>query len=289
MPPLDEEYDSDVQEEAIKVNALSKNDLVDFNMLLNSLTKYYKNHLVVKRISALVEDSMCFGLLGANGAGKTTVFKMLTGDEKISAGQAFIKSFNVSHEMNKIHNLIGYCPQFDALLEELTGRQTLRIFALIKGIPRSQVSDTVKILADKLRLTKYMDKRVKTYSGGTKRKLSTAISLVGDPEVLLLDEPTSGMDPEAKRRVWNVIIEARSHGKSVILTSHSMEECEALCTKIAIMVDGRFKCLGSTQHLKNKFSSGFLLTIKAGKHKSVEHILEIKEFVNRYFPEADLK
>lgn len=94
----------------------------------------------------------------------------------------------------------------------------------------------------------------------------------------------------AKRQLWNVIIEARSQGKSIILTSHSMDECEALCTKVAIMVDGQFKCLGSTQHLKNKFSNGYTLTVKIGKDSNtVDHVLEVKEFVNKSFMEADLK
>jgi len=227
--------------------------------------------------------------LGANSAGKTTTFKMLTGDEFITDGDAFVKGFSVKDEINDIHSYIGYCPQYDELLVELTGRQTLNIIGLIRGIPRKVIPDVIRSLAERFNFTKYLDQRIKTYSGGTKRKLSTALSLIGDPQIIFLDEPTTGMDPGAKRQVWNVLIEARSNGKSIILTTHSMEECEALCTKIAILVDGQFKCLGSTQHLKNKFSNGFMLTIKIGKEKSFQHILDVKDFVNKSFMGADLK
>ncbi|MED6268573.1 ATP-binding cassette sub- A member 1, partial [Characodon lateralis] len=104
----------------------------------------------------------------------------------------------------------------------------------------------------KLGLVKYANKSAGTYSGGNKRKLSTAISLIGCPPVVFLDEPTTGMDPKARRFLWDCILSVIKEGRSVILTSHSMEECEALCTRMAIMVNGRFKCLGSIQHLKNR-------------------------------------
>ncbi len=198
---------------------------------------------------------------------------------------------SVKNELNKVHKKIGYCPQFDALIEELTGRETLNIFAMIRGIPRSQIEEASQKLADKLNFSQHLDKPVKSYSGGTKRKLSTALALIGDPQVIFLDEPTTGMDPGAKRQLWNVLINERNRGKSLILTSHSMEECEALCTRLAIMVQGQFKCLGSTQHLKNKFSKGFILTIKIGKDESQrgdERLEEIKLFVIEQFPYAEL-
>lgn len=117
----------------------------------------------------------CFGLLGVNGAGKTSTFKMLTGDETISAGEAWVDGISVKTSMNKVHQRIGYCPQFDALLDDLTGRETLRIFALLRGIPRREIDGVSRQLAEELAFTKHLDKRIKAYSGGNKRKLSTAL------------------------------------------------------------------------------------------------------------------
>jgi ATP-binding cassette subfamily A (ABC1) protein 3 len=194
--------------------------------------------------------------------------------------------------MIKVHRKIGYCPQFDALLEDLTGREILKIFCLLRGIPKDQIHNVSMQLAEDLNFSQHLDKRVKAFSGGNKRKLSTSLALVGSPSVIYLDEPTTGMDPGARRQLWNSIMKVRETGKSVVLTSHSMEECEALCTRLAIMVNGEFKCLGSTQHLKNKFSRGFVLTIKAGKEVVTDrltHLNQIKTFVRRTFPGAALE
>ena len=137
-----------------------------------------------------------------------------------------------------------------------------------------------------------IDKRIDEYSGGNKRKLSTAVALIGSPSVVYLDEPTTGMDPGAKRRLWSVISRYRASGKSIVLTSHSMEECEALCTRLAIMVNGELKCLGSSQHLKNKFSKGYLLTIQMSSRNfddSQKEVVRVKSFVLANLPRSELK
>lgn len=187
---------------------------------------------------------------------------MLTGDEKISHGTAWLRGISLKSDMPTVHQMIGYCPQFDALLDDLTGRQTLEIFCLLRGVPRRQINEMSMRLAGDLNFAKHLDKLVSEYSGGNKRKLSTAVALIGNPMVIYLDEPTTGMDPGAKRHLWSLICKVRNSGKSIVLTSHSMEECEALCTRLAIMVNGEFKCLGSTQYLKNKFSDGYVLSVK---------------------------
>jgi ATP-binding cassette subfamily A (ABC1) protein 3 len=132
-------------------------------------------------------------MLGVNGAGKTSTFKMLTGDETISSGEAWVDGISIKTNMNQVHQRIGYCPQFDALIEDLTGRETLKIFALLRGVPRSKIQEISEQLAEDLNFTKHLDKLTKAYSGGNKRKLSTALALIGDPSVIYLDEPTSGM------------------------------------------------------------------------------------------------
>ncbi|XP_062556229.1 phospholipid-transporting ATPase ABCA3-like [Armigeres subalbatus] len=257
--------DDDVLIEKQKVNRMCEREISNTNLVIQDLTKYYKRFLAVNQLSVSVDTSECFGLLGINGAGKTSTFKMLTGDENISSGQAWIKGINLKSNMNEVHKHIGYCPQFDAVLEDLTGRETLKIFALIRGIPDHDIRTASEKLALELNFMQHIDKRIKEYSGGNKRKLSTALALLANPTVVYLDEPTTGMDPGAKRHLWNVILNAKKSGKSIVLTSHSMEECEALCTRLAIMVNGEFKCLGSTQHLKNKFSKGYFLTVKIKK------------------------
>ncbi|CAK1547174.1 unnamed protein product [Leptosia nina] len=260
-PPLLNEanLDPDVLDEIhhAKTTLLSKHTLV-----AHSLSKYYGKKLAVDQISFTVGEAECFGLLGVNGAGKTTTFKMLMGDESISSGDAFVCGYSVKSDLTSVYEHIGYCPQFDAVFGELTGRETLKLFSLFRGIHDEHSTVRAEVLAAALGFTKHLDKRVDQYSGGNKRKLSTAVALMGGARLVFVDEPTTGVDPAAKRQVWRALRNARRANTSFVLTSHSMEECEALCSRLTVMVNGRFQCLGSPQHLKNKFSQGFTLTIK---------------------------
>ncbi|XP_062542040.1 phospholipid-transporting ATPase ABCA3-like [Armigeres subalbatus] len=288
----DSRLDSDVLEEKKRIGAMSQSEIESYNLVLKDLSKYYKNFRAVNKLSVGIRHSECFGLLGINGAGKTSTFKMMTGDESISDGQAWVNGISLQTNMNRVHQQIGYCPQFDALLEDMTGRETLKMFALLRGVKDVELNSVSITLAEELSFLKHIDKKTRNYSGGNKRKLSTALALMGNPAVVYLDEPTTGMDPGAKRQFWNVMCRIREAGKAIVLTSHSMEECEALCTRLAIMVNGEFKCLGSTQHLKNKFSEGFLLTVKVKREPLDElrsRVDRVKIFVGQKFPGAVLK
>nr|XP_020649018.1 ATP-binding cassette sub-family A member 2 [Pogona vitticeps] len=264
----------------------------DNDMLkIENLTKVYKSRkigriLAVDRLCVGVRPGECFGLLGVNGAGKTTTFKMLTGDESTTGGEAFVNGHSILKELLQVQQSLGYCPQFDALFDELTAQEHLELFTRLRGIPWKDEERVVKWALKKLELSKYANKPASTYSGGNKRKLSTAIALIGYPAFIFLDEPTTGMDPKARRFLWNLILDIIKTGRSVVLTSHSMEECEALCTRLAIMVNGRLKCLGSIQHLKNRFGDGYMITVRT---KSSLNVKEVVRFFNRNFPEAVLK
>lgn len=272
LPPETEDavLDDDILAEKQRVNAMSEDDIGFNNLVIKKVSKFYGKFLAVNQISIAIKPAECFGLLGVNGAGKTTTFKMLTGDERISDGNAWVRGISLKSHMPDVHKMIGYCPQFDALIEDLTGRETLEMFALLRGVPRDDINGVSLRLASELNFTKHIDKKISEYSGGNKRKLSTAVALLGNPSVVYLDEPTTGMDPGAKRNLWNMVQKVRNSGKAIVLTSHSMEECEALCSRLAIMVNGEFKCLGSTQHLKNKFSKGYVLSVKVQRCSETE-------------------
>uniref|UniRef100_A0A8D0GV65 ABC transporter domain-containing protein n=1 Tax=Sphenodon punctatus TaxID=8508 RepID=A0A8D0GV65_SPHPU len=260
-------------------------------LVIKELTKVYNSSeflLSVDRISLAVSKGECFGLLGFNGAGKTTTFKMLTGDETITSGDAYVDGHSILANIKKVQQRIGYCPQFDALLDHMTGRETLSMYARLRGIPERYIGSCVENMLRGLLLEPYADKLVRTYSGGNKRKLSAGIALIGGPPVIFLDEPSTGMDPVARRLLWDAVTRTRECGKSIIITSHSMEECEALCTRLAIMVNGQFKCLGSPQHLKSKFGSGYTLLAKT-QNDEEEDLQAFKAFVEKTFPGSILK
>ena len=144
----------------------------------------------------------------------------------------------------------------------LTGRELLEIYSDMKGIPRSMRTAMVTEIMTELDLIKYEHVRCGTYSGGNKRKLSTAMALLGNPSGVFLDEPSAGMDPEARKKMWTVIGNIKKRNAAIVLTTHSMEEAESLCDRIAIMVAGRIRCVGSATHIKNKFGSGYEVEIK---------------------------
>ena len=150
-----------------------------------------------------------------------------------------LNGHDIRTEMAQVRRQIGYCPQFDALIELMTGRELLVMYAQLRGIPADGVDAEVTRLINLLALEKHADKLSWTYSGGNKRKLSTAIALVGRPPIVFLDEPTTGVDPGARRFLWDALLEVLEEGAVIVLTSHSMEECEALCTRLTIMADGQ--------------------------------------------------
>ncbi|NXC50112.1 ABCAD protein, partial [Penelope pileata] len=264
-------------------------------LLLYNLRKCYgsfsKKNTVVENISLGIPRGECFGLLGTNGAGKSTTFKMLTGDIIPSAGRAVIRTPTGS-EMDILSAssegiLVGYCPQQDALDDLLTGWEHLYYYCTLRGIPKQHICKVAEDLVNQLQLSAHADKLVRTYSAGTKRKLSTALALVGKPQILLLDEPSSGMDPCSKRYLWKTILKEVQDGCAAVLTSHSMEECEALCTRLAIMVNGSFKCLGSPQHIKNRFGDGY--SVKIWLSKEISYRRTILDCLQLHFPGAQFK
>ncbi|XP_010120287.1 PREDICTED: ATP-binding cassette sub-family A member 12 [Chlamydotis macqueenii] len=284
------EEDGDVQAERNRVES----GKADFDVVqLQNLTKIYhlphKRIVAVKNISLGVPAGECFGLLGVNGAGKTTIFKMLTGDIGASSGRLRVQDHSGSlNDISEAHwSLFGYCPQEDALDDLLTVEEHMYYYARLHGIPEREIKGVVLQLLHRLNLLAYKDRVTSMCSYGTNRKLSTALALIGNPSILLLDEPSSGMDPNAKRHLWKIISEEVQNKCSVILTSHSMEECEALCTRLAIMVNGSFQCIGSLQHIKSRFGRGF--TVKMHLNSNAVCTETLTEFMKSHFPNTCLK
>ncbi|OQV15717.1 ATP-binding cassette sub-family A member 1 [Hypsibius exemplaris] len=278
--------DRDVAQERLRVLSGQADASV---LKVRDLTKTFRQrkrvHTAVDKVSFAIGKGECFGLLGVNGAGKTTTFKMLTGNLTPTTGDAFVNDHSVVSDLDRARQHVGYCPQFDAINELLTGREHLQFYARIHGIPEKYVRKAADRGIHRLQLSAYANRSAGGYSGGNKRKLSTAIALIGDPDIVFLDEPTTGMDPKARRFLWNCILSMIREGRSVTLTSHSLEECENLCTKLAIMVNGRFQCFGSLQHLKSRFGFGYSVVIRCAP----ESMHQVCAFMEETFRGARLQ
>ena len=219
--------------------------------------------VAVRNLSLHVSAGEVVGLLGHNGAGKTTTMRMVIQEEGVTSGRVRIGEEEVVSNQAEAFQQLGYCPQFDAVWQRVTVREHLALYATLRGVPKARIPSLVSSYFTGLRIEEHADKYAKDCSGGTKRKLSYAMSMLGAPKIVLLDEPSTGMDPQSKRFVWDTIEASfqEGEGRGAILTTHSMEEADALCSRVGIMVKGELRCLGSTQHLKNKFGAGYQLEV----------------------------
>jgi len=218
---------------------------------VKGLRKSYKNLHVLKSVDFEVEKGSIFALLGSNGAGKTTIVKILTTLLKQDSGTATVNGFDVAAKPDDVRQSISLTGQFAAVDEILTGRENLIMITRLRHLknPRQVADDLLNCFG----LTDAADRRVSTYSGGMRRRLDIAMSLIGKPQIIFLDEPTTGLDPEARIEVWKVVKELANNGTTVFLTTQYLEEAEQLADRIAILHEGRVIANGTLADLKKLF------------------------------------
>lgn len=218
---------------------------------VTGLQKSYKQLQVLKGVDFEVKKGTIFALLGSNGAGKTTIVKILTTLLKQDSGTASINGFDVASKPDEVRQSISLTGQFAAVDEILTGRENLIMIAKLRHLKElHQIADD---LLNRFGLTDAADRRVSTYSGGMRRRLDIAMSLVGKPQVIFLDEPTTGLDPEARLEVWKTIKELANNGTTVFLTTQYLDEAEQLADRIAILHEGKIIANGTLSDLKKLF------------------------------------
>ncbi len=235
---------------------------------VKGLQKSYKKLHVLKGVDFEAEKGSIFALLGSNGAGKTTIIKILTTLLRQDSGTACVNGFDVAAKPDHVRQSISLTGQFAAVDEILTGRENLIMIARLRHLknPR-QVADD---LLNRFGLTDAADRRVATYSGGMCRRLDIAMSLVGKPQLIFLDEPTNGLDPEARSEVWKTVKELAANGTTVFLTTQYLEEAEQLADRIAILHEGRIIANGTLADLKKMFPPAKVEYIE--KQPSLEEI-----------------
>ena len=231
-----------------------------------NLTKKYKDITAVGRLNLTIERGELFALLGVNGAGKTTTIKMLCGLARPTSGDAFLAGHSVVSETAAVKRVIGVSPQETAVAPGLTALENLRLMAGVHGFSREKQNERIDELAAAFDLGGVLGKRAGRLSGGWQRRLSLAMALIGEPEILFLDEPTLGLDVIARAELWDVIRALRGR-VTVILTTHYMEEAEALSDRIAVMKSGRVLAEGTAEALKaragcERFEDAFIALVR---------------------------
>ncbi|XP_018348552.1 PREDICTED: uncharacterized protein LOC108752306 [Trachymyrmex septentrionalis] len=272
--------DDDVARERLRVEAGMVDDTLKTMKLRKEYRSVYGTNVAVQNLSFGVQAGKCFGLLGVNGAGKSTTFKMLTTEIIPTAGKIILKGKDIGAQP-LCNGEIGYCPQSDALDGFLTPHQCLTIHGEVCGL--SNVPKAVETTLKRLDLLKYAHRRVSSLSGGNKRKLCAAISVMAPAAVILMDEPTSGMDPATKSFVTKAVKQVTRSQGCVILTSHSVAECENLCTRVGILAKAGLRCIGTPQHLKHKFGEGYVAFLRFGQPVSST---DLRKVILKYLPQA---
>lgn len=218
-------------------------------IVIEHLTKNYEDVTAVEDLSLQIEEGELFGLLGPNGAGKTTTINILCGLTKPTSGTAKVGHFDVQKEIDKVKELIGVCPQETAIYPYLTGAENIELFGNLHSMSKANIEIRRKMLLERLGFTQEARRRAEKYSGGMKRRLSLILALIHDPQIAFLDEPTVAMDPQSRHAVWDFIRELKKEDKTIILTTHYMEEAEALCDRVGIIDHGKLIALGPPKDL----------------------------------------
>ena len=222
---------------------------------INNLTKRFEDVTAVDELNLEVEKGELFGLLGPNGAGKTTTINVLCGLLKPTSGSVNVGGYDIQKSPNKVKEMIGVCPQDTAVFSYLTGRENVELFANLHAMPQEKLKKNTENLLKKLGLLEDANRPVRKYSGGMRRRTNLIMALVHDPEIAFLDEPTVAMDVQSRHAVWGFIKELKKQNKTVILTTHYMEEAEELCDRVGIIDHGKLIGLGTPEQLKSRFKS----------------------------------
>jgi len=223
--------------------------MTDSVIIARGLTKQFGTRKAVQGIDLDVPRGGCFGFLGPNGAGKTTTLRMILGQSPLTAGTLTVLGLPVPAGIREIRARTGVVPQSDNQDPDFTVVENLRMYARYFGLKPAQVADRIEELLGFLELTDRKDAKMRELSGGMKRRLSIARSLINDPELIMLDEPTTGLDPQVRHLIWTRLRKLKSAGKTLLLTTHYMDEAERLCDQLVVIDRGRIVTQGSPQGL----------------------------------------
>ncbi|KAL7306042.1 hypothetical protein TKK_0001506 [Trichogramma kaykai] len=250
--------------------------------LVANLGKKFNNNFSIKDINFEVDRNESFGIIGNNEAGKSAICNLISGKEVANSGTMFVDEINFRWSKREFFSKLAYCPQNNAHIDSLNAHDHLRLFARLRGIPENNIDAEVKKCIEKLNLSLCANQPSGTYSNDNQKRLNLAMALIGSPKVILFDEPTTNVEPETKNFIWNVIKACKTNGQTILLTSKSVEECEVLCDKLAIMIDGKFACIGPTKDILNRFTTGYTIKIKLNPGKSKKNlIIEIKNNIEQ--------
>lgn len=245
---------------------------------VEGLVKHYGKVIAVDGVSFGVEHGETFGLLGPNGAGKTTLMEILCGLRKLDQGKVTVSGFDLRKDSRKVRSVIGFCPQETLLYDLLSVRENFSFSASLYSLDRRKFKERVEFSSKVLGVGEFLDRRVGQLSGGMKRRANLAASIIHDPPIVILDEPTVGFDPTIKREFWELIKNLRKSGKTVLLSTHDMYEADEICDRVAIMEKGKIAALDRPHILKKTIGGGTSIHIRVKESQVKRALAVLKEY-----------
>jgi ABC-2 type transport system ATP-binding protein len=245
---------------------------------VEGLVKHYGKVTAVDGVSFGVEHGETFGLLGPNGAGKTTLMEILCGLRKLDQGKVTVSGFDLRQDSRKVRSVIGFCPQETLLYDLLSVRENFSFSASLYSLDRRKFKERVEFSSKVLGVGEFLDRRVGQLSGGMKRRANLAASIIHDPPIVILDEPTVGFDPTIKREFWELIKNLRKSGKTVLLSTHDMYEADEICDRVAIMEKGKIAALDKPHILKKTIGGGTSIHIRVKESQVKRALAVLKEY-----------
>ena len=260
----------------------------DMVICLKGLTKHFGDLIAVDRVDLEIPRGEIFGLLGPNGAGKTTIIRMLGGLTHPTDGGATVLGLDIVKDTRKVKDQIGVVPQNNVLDRDINVYRNLKYHAKLHGIPGPRIDPKIDEVLEFTELKANRDTKIDDLSGGMKRRLVVAKAMMHDPEVFILDEPTTGLDPQSRRMVWDKVRSFREKGMTMILTTHYMDEADALCDRIGIIDHGKVIALGTPEELKASLGVQTVLEVKVydGTQETILRDLEAQSFTEDVFAEG---
>lgn len=249
---------------------------------LKNIIKKYNGNLAVDNISFKINEGEIFGLLGPNGAGKSTTIKMIIGLLKQNSGEIKVKGMDVRKRPLQVKRLLGLVPQELAIYENISARDNIKYFGKLYGLRGENLISKVDKALEFTGLTNKQNDKPKTYSGGMKRRLNIACAIMHDPEIIIMDEPTVGIDPQSRRHILKSVRELNKRGATVIYTSHYMEEAEAICDRVGIIDNGKLIALGTKEELKKEIKEEEKIVIDATniRYNPIDEIKKLEGIIN---------
>ncbi|MDG4767870.1 ATP-binding cassette domain-containing protein [Solwaraspora sp. WMMD406] len=236
----------------------------------------------VRGVDMVVEEGEIFGFLGPNGAGKTTTLRMLATLIEPDGGEAVIAGADLMKNPGEVRRRIGYVAQGGSTWDEVTGREELVMHARMYGIGKAEAQQRATRALDAFQLTEYADRKCKTYSGGQRRRVEIALGIIHEPRVVFLDEPTTGLDPQSRAHMWDEIRRLRAEGMTVFITTHYLDEADALCDRIAIMDNGQIVTEGTPAALKREIAGEVVsVGLRAGEAPTAAQLLDSQPYVSK--------